>query len=223
MFSGGELREGMGRMVARVLVVTLLLVSLTACRGSGPAPAVATTTTPSPSRSAVVTLVASPILLLPVGCDEAAILGVVHDFIAAFNAGDQVGLARVFPAKGSDSGHRWTGELNQLRWFTLTRANPSKGVGALDLYTRDTLLAYFSERHAQHEQMRLVELVVNPDGGLPGASAIAFRITRVADDLPESAFGGKGGVSCEHAVIFLWSQGAAFDSPATPVIRRAGP
>ncbi len=131
MFSGGELREGMGPMVARVLVVTLLLVSLTACRGSGPAPAVATTTTPSPSRPAAATPVASPTLPLPVGCDEAAILGVVHDFIAAFNAGDQAGLARFFPAKGSDGDHLWTGDPNQLRWFTLTRANPSKGVDAL--------------------------------------------------------------------------------------------
>ena len=71
--------------------------------------------------------------------------------------------------------------------------------------------------------MALVELVVNPDGGLPGAPAIIFRITRVADDLPESAFGGKGGVSCQHRVIFLWSQGRAFDSPDTPATPAVAP
>jgi hypothetical protein len=155
---------------------------------------------------------------LPAGCDETAIRGVVQDFIAAFNAGDQAGLARVFPARGSDGDHPWTGDPDQLRWFTLTHADPSTGVDALNLYTRETLLAYFASRHARHEQLRVVELVINPAGGGPTTAAINFRITRTADDLPETTFGGKGGVGCAQGRIFLWSQGGRSGGPATPTV-----
>lgn len=228
----------MGRSAARILVFVTLALGMTACRGSA-TPATAIANPPTSSAAAIGTagdtapvnppgpteaprrasttpdLSATP--LLPTGCDEAIIRGVVADFIAAFNRGDQAGLARVFPAKGSDGDHPWTGDPNQLRWFTLVRANPSKGIDALNLYTRDTLLAYFAERYAQHEQMDLAELVINPAGGGPGVAAINFRITRAADDLPERTFFGKGGVSCAHNVLFLWSQGAPLDNAsATP-------
>jgi len=153
---------------------------------------------------------------LPAGCDETAIRGVVHDFIAAFNAGDQAGLARVFPAKGSDGDHPWTGDPDQLRWFTLTSANPATGVDALNIYTREKLLTYFAARHAQHERLRVVELVINAAASGPMTAAINFRITRTADDLPETTFGGKGGVGCAHGVIYLWSAGGLSGGLATP-------
>lgn len=155
---------------------------------------------------------------LPAGCDETIILRIVQDFIAAFNRADQEALARLFPAKGSDSDHPWLGDPDQLRWFTLVRADPAKGVDALNLYTRETLLASFAERHARHEQIRVVELVVNPAGGGPMTAAINFLITRTADDLPETAFGGKGSVGCGHGLIFLWSQGGRSGSLATPTV-----
>jgi len=153
---------------------------------------------------------------LSAGCNEGAIRRVVGEFIAAFNAGDQAGLARVFPATGSDGDHPWTGDPDQLRWFTLTSASPGTGVDALNLYSRDTLLAYFAERYAQHERMRMVELVINNAASGPLTAAINFRITRTADDLPESTFGGKGGVGCAHGTIFLWSAGGLSGSLATP-------
>lgn len=229
-------------MVARVFFIALLALGLTACRGSVAAPTAAVRPTPPRETATGATLPAGPPLAmvtaapldaaptaripsgtptpyptpqLPVGCDEDGIRLVVKDFIDAFNRGDQAGLSRVFPAKGSDGDHPWTGDPEQLRWFTLVRANPSKGVNALNLYTREALLAYFAERHAQHERMRLVELVVNTAGGSPGAPAINFRIARAADDLPEDTFPGKGGVSCTHGVIFLWSQGGG-PYPSSP-------
>jgi len=171
----------------------------------------------TPSRTAVGqggTPTPYPTPPLPAGCDETAIRGVVQGFIAAFNAGDEAGLARVFPARGSDGDHPWTGDPDQLRWFTLTRADPGTGMDALNLYTPYTLLAYFAERHAQHERMRMVELVINSAASGPTTAAINFRITRAADDLPEHTFGGKGGVGCTAGRIFLWSQGAPSDSPA---------
>ncbi len=227
-------------MATRMLVVVVmaLALGLTACRGSGGRDDTATTVAPttrvtaatatvgipppaSVTVSANATLPATPAppnTSLPAGCDEAMILGVVRDFIAAFNRGDQGTLARLFPARGSDADHPWAGDPDQLRWFTLVQADPTKGVDALNLYTRETLLAYFAERHARHEQMRVVELVVNPAGGGPTTAAINFRIARVADDLPETTFGGKGGVGCAHGLIFLWSQGGRSGSLATPTV-----
>lgn len=224
-------------MRTRLPLFMVLVLSLTACRANDPTPVTvatpiaisttasraisavltATTAVPrTPPRPTVATLTPYPTLPLPIGCDETKIRGVVAAFIAAFNRGDQDGLTRVFPVRGSDGDHPWSGDPNQLRWFTLVRANPSKGIDALNLYTRETLLAYFAERHAQHEQIRVLELVVNQTAGGPGAPAINFLITRMADDLPESTFGGKGGVSCAHSVIYLWSQGGPFVNSATP-------
>lgn len=224
-------------MRTRLPLLIVLVLSLTACRANDPTPATVATpigisatasraisaipTAPTavprtPSRPTVATLTPYPTPPLPMGCDETKIRGVVADFIAAFNRGDQDGLARVFPVRGSDGDHPWSGDPNQLRWFTLVRASPSKNIDALNLYTRETLLAYFAERHTQHEQIQVLELVVNQAAGPPGAPAINFLITRIAGDLPESTFGGKGGVSCAHGVIFLWSQGSSFVNSATP-------
>jgi len=226
-------------MRIRLLLSAVLVLSLSACRTNDPTPvAVATpiassatasravsgvitptTSVPrTPPDSTISTLTRYATLSLPSGCDETKIRGIVTDFIAAFNRGDRDGLSHVFPARGSDGDHPWAGDPEQLRWFTLVRANPSKGINALNLYTRDTLLAYFAERHEQHEQheqIRMVELVINPAGGGPVTAAINFLLTRSADDLPESLF-GKGGVSCAHDVIFLWSQGGPSGSLATP-------
>ncbi len=230
-------------MLARILVVMALALGLTACRSGGgrddtatvvaPATRFASTTAtvgiPPPIRvtmSAKATITATPVLpntSLPAGCDEAMILRVVQDFIAAFNRGDQGTLARLFPAKGSDGDHPWAGDPDQLRWFTLVQADPTKGVDALNLYTRETLLAYFAEQHARHEQMRVVELVVNPAGGGPTTAAIIFLITRTADDLPEAIFPGKGGVGCAQGHIFLWSQGRSARESATPAATHALP
>lgn len=88
----------------------------------------------------------------------------------------------------------------------------------LNLYTRETLLAYFAARHEQHEQMRLLELTINREAGVPREPVINFRITRTADDLPETIFGGKGGVGCTQGRIFLWSQGGRSGSAATPTV-----
>ncbi len=221
-------------MRTRLLLSAVLVLSLSACRTNEPAPVAVstpiaysatasrtvsgvTTTTTSVPRTPPYPTVSTPTryatLSLPSGCNETKIRGIVTDFIAAFNRGDRDGLSHVFPTRGSDGDHPWAGDPDQLRWFTLVRANPSKGINALNLYTRDTLLAYFAERH---EQLRMVELVINPAGGGPVTAAINSLLTRSADDLPESLFGGKGGVSCAHDVIFLWSQGGPSGSLATP-------
>jgi len=78
------------------------------------------------------------------------------------------------------------------------------------------LLTYFAARHAQHERLRVVELVINAAASGPMTAAINFRITRTADDLPETTFGGKGGVGCAHGVIYLWSAGGLSGGLATP-------
>jgi hypothetical protein len=219
----------MGPQAGRILIVGLLAVALTACRGGqtnrtvGPTVA-PTTTTPGTARAVVTATAhprphpASPDATPPTiaDCDRAIVGDVVRAFIEAFNRGDQEGLARVFPAHGTDDGHPWNGDPSQLRWFTLVRAAPSKGVDALNLYNREALLSYFAERHAQGERMRLLELVVNPAAGITNGPAINFRITRTAADLPEQTFFGKGGVNCVQRTIFLWSQGAPFDGAASP-------
>lgn len=180
------------------------------------APATPTGPASPPARDQASTPAASPTTPLPAGCDEATIVGVVDDFVAAFNAGDQASQARLFPERGADADHPWSGDPNQLRSFTLVRASPGTGVEVLNLYTREALLAYFAERHARHERLRIVDLVVNRAASGPGIAAINSRIARAADDLPEISFPGKGGMGCAHSAIFRWSRGGAPLATGTP-------
>lgn len=166
-------------------------------------PQPATPTRPPAPTASARAVAPTATVALPPGCDEAAILGVVHGFVDAFNRGDQAALARFFPDRGTDGDHPWNGDFDQLRWFTLVRANPGKGVDVLDLSTPQTLLAYFAERHAQHERMQIVKLVINRGASGPGSAAINFRVARAADDLPKMVFSGKGGVGCARGTIFL--------------------
>ena len=78
----------------------------------------------------------------------------------------------------------------------------------------EQLLDYFMERHKQHEQLHLLELLHL------GGGTVNFRVRRYADDLdpalwaPDYLAVGKGGVDCEQRKIEAW--GMAMNAHLSP-------
>jgi hypothetical protein len=117
-----------------------------------------------------------------------AALSVVR-FLDAVNRGDPAAAdAFDFDAEGG--------------WFS-----DAVGTTAASAYSADELGRYFASRHAQREQLRLVELRIDPDGQL---GQLEFALTRRADDLPRRRWipvEGKGAITCAKGRPAVWSMG----------------
>lgn len=125
----------------------------------------------------------------PVGvpCGAAQATPIVADFLAAFNRGDQVALARFFPEQGFDPTDPCN--VDRLEVFSLDAADPSAGIDHRNLHTRPTLLAYFAARQRQHEQIRLLALQpLAPQGPIVG---FGFTRCRRATPRPDRAHRGE--------------------------------
>ncbi len=143
---------------------------------------------------------------VPPGCQPDEVTRLVTDFLEAFNRGDQDQLTRVFPAQ--DNGGVGV-DPSRLRWYSVTDEGPDGQKRHFVAHSRAPLLAYFRERHQQHEQLQLRELLVRVDLGTMDDVPINFQLARQADDIPpERGFAsGKGGIYCPTQTIFLWSMG----------------
>lgn len=139
---------------------------------------------------------------LPPGCSAERAAGIVTDFIAAFNRGDQPGLTNLFPADAA--GPAEAPRLGMFGWFAVTGAPDSfnPGFGA---YSREELLPWLAERHARHERLQLLQLEVA--GSWHGGVGMVFDVARQADDIPTHVAGGKGSLDCANRTIMVWNLG----------------
>ena len=93
-------------------------------------------------------------------------------------------------------------------WFSLDETD-SQGPGRHQaVFRRAALARYFARRHHQHEELRLLAVLL---GTRKQRADIEFRVRRTADDLDATgvennriAF-GKGAVLCARHRIFVWS------------------
>ena len=155
---------------------------------------------------------------LPSGCGPREVAQLIMRFFDAFNNGDQEQLDRFF---GFESG---------FQWYSVTEGDPSKGGRHFVAYNPEDLLAYFAERHQQHERLRLITVdVAGPSWH--GGVDIAYFLTRRADDLEPGLEGserivhGKGAINCEKQQIFVWSMGMPMvdeKQPSGPLWREIG-
>jgi hypothetical protein len=123
-------------------------------------------------------------------CTPQVVRPLVERFIDAFNQGD---LARLDQLLAID------------RFVAYSTDAPGQRLNA-DAYSRDTLMAYLSARHRQHEHLLLNTLDVTYTDARGGG--FWFRVTRSAEDgLPPTAYNGKGGFQCTTMPISvtLWA------------------
>jgi hypothetical protein len=78
-----------------------------------------------------------------------------------------------------------------------------------EAYDRAGLMAYFAERHREHEHLTLESFQFNGEsaGGLGAVGNYEFELTRMADGLAPTSYGGKGVIACwsNPHTILLWS------------------
>jgi hypothetical protein len=119
----------------------------------------------------------------------------VESFITTFNRGDTAELDRLFSA-------------DVFEWYSTDA--PGARVG-LEAYDRAGLMAYFAERHREHEQLKLESFQFNGEsaGGFGAVGNFEFELTRMANGLVPTSYGGKGVIACwttPHTIL-RWSMG----------------
>ena len=121
----------------------------------------------------------------PNSCNEATVRQFIQAFVDAVNRGDPARLELLLgdPFRFATDGPAAWNSLN----------NP----------TRDQLLAYFRQRHQAHERWQLESLTLRPETA-GHFRDFEFEITRQADGLSGTAFGGKGTVDCHASAPALW-------------------
>jgi hypothetical protein len=135
----------------------------------------------------------------PSRCTPQVVRQVVERFIDAFNRGDIAQLDQLV----SDQ---------LFSWYSTDAPGQRFNAEAMD---RSTLMAYFADRHRQHEHLVLNSLDVTFVDARKGG--FVFRLTRSADDgLPATDYGGKGEIQCVIVPlsVAVWSMGRTPWSPA---------
>lgn len=115
----------------------------------------------------------------------------VAEFVRAFNAGDEQTLQRLFAQAGQG-----------FDWYSTDSPGPRFNQVADN---RDSLMPYFVHRHAARESLSLTSFKFNGNNASYGD--FEFTLTRRANDLPATPYGGKGSVVCTAypRTIGVWS------------------
>jgi hypothetical protein len=135
----------------------------------------------------------------PNQCTPHGVRQVVERFIDAFNGGDIAQLDQLVTQQ-------------QFVWYATD--SPGERVNA-EASNRDNLMAYFAERHRQHEHLVLNSLDVTFTDATRGG--LWARLTRSADDgLPPTRYSSKGEVQCSTTPnsLTVWAMGR---SPWSPI------
>ena len=137
--------------------------------------------------------IAESVPLGAASCTDSASRQLVESFISGFNQGDTAELDRLFSS-------------DVFEWYSTDAPGQRVGQAAKD---RTGLMSYFAERHRGHEQLKLESFQFNgaSAGGLGTVGNFEFELTRMADGLAPTAYGGKGGIACwsNPHTILRWS------------------
>jgi hypothetical protein len=135
----------------------------------------------------------------PNQCTSQGVHQVVERFIDAFNRGDIAQLDQLVSKQ-------------QFVWYATD--SPGERVNA-EASNRDDLMAYFAERHRQHEHLVLNSLHVTFTNASRGG--LWAHLTRSADDgLPPTRYSSKGEIQCATvpSSLTVWAMGR---SPWSPI------
>jgi hypothetical protein len=115
----------------------------------------------------------------------------VGQFVQAFNAGDQPALQRLWARTG-----------HGFAWYSTDAPGRRFSPAAED---RSTLGAYFAERHAHREALRMTSFQFN--GHTAGYVNFQYDLIRQANDLAATAYTGKGAAVCDTSprTLGVWS------------------
>jgi hypothetical protein len=137
--------------------------------------------------------IAESVPLGAASCTDGASRQLVESFISGFNQGDTAELDRLFSS-------------DVFEWYSTDAPGQRVGQAAKD---RTGLMSYFAERHRGHEQLKLesFQFIGESAGGLGALGNFEFELTRTADGLAPTPYGGKGAIACwsNPHTILVWS------------------
>lgn len=179
--------DGPGGRGPGVVAVAVVVSLLSACTMD----TAGTVTTPSNSASARASASRGASIGQAANCTSAQVHLLVNRFVRAFNAGDQPTLQRLW----AQSGHGFD-------WYSTDAPGQRIDPAGRD---RASLGAYFAERHARRETLRLTSFRFN--GNAASYGNFQYTLIRQADDLPATAYVGKGAALCTTMppTIGVWS------------------
>jgi len=157
----------------------------------------------------------------PRGCTPAEVGAFLDRFLAAFNQGDIVALRAFFPTTATGrSIPDYTGE--KFVWYSMTDNRLDGSKRHFVAYDLPTLWAYFEERHAHQETLRLASISILISQQDPLNANMSVNFYRTADDVPLAAgfpagqATGKAVMNCRDQTLRVLSLGQGRDPTATP-------
>jgi len=176
---------------------------------------------PQPSVSSVTASAATPSrTAYPAGCTPAEVEALLSRFLIAFNQGDQGALRAFFPTVATGQGiPDFTGE--KFVWYSMTDNRLDGSKRHFVTFDLPTLWAYFEERHAHHETLRLASVQVSQQDSF--TANMSLNLYRTADDVPPDAgvpagqATGKAVMNCRDQTLRVMSLGQGRDPTATPM------
>lgn len=219
------------------LLSCLLAIFLVGCATAGamPTPATPARATPNPTALAA-TSTPTPTLWsarigtatsvsatpadgpYPAGCTPPEVEAFLARFLDAFNRGDTATLQSFFPSVASGRGVTdYSGQ--KFVWYSMTDTNLDGSKRHFVAYDFPALWAYFAERHAHHETLRLASLRVSKHDSV--TANLTLNLHRTADDLqpdvgtPPGQATGKGVLNCRDRTLLLLSLGQGRDPAAS--------
>lgn len=199
-------RQSQACVVVRITCAAALVWPVSACTGSGSSPVATRAPTsaaaPSPTSAAPGTAASGMSTRAPASstavaqglsatCAAGELRSLVDRFVRAFNAGDRPELERLWAAQGQG-----------FSWYSTDGPGQRIGSVAMD---RASLGGYFARRHAAGEHLAVTSFQDN--GSDASSGNFGLRVVRRADDLPSTAYQGKGAAFCQDspATLSVWS------------------
>ncbi len=152
----------------------------------------------------------------PVGCTPAEVEAFLERFLDAFNQGDAAALRTFFPTVATGRGVvDYTGE--KFVWYSMTDQQADGSKRHFVAYDLPALWAYFAERHAHQETLRLASITAIQQQD-PRIANMSLQFYRTADDVPPDAglppgqATGKAVMNCRDQTLLVVSLGQGRDA-----------
>jgi hypothetical protein len=126
----------------------------------------------------------------------------VKQFVRAFNVGEQRTLQQLWAQRGQG-----------FEWYSTDAPGQRFDPVAKD---RVGLGRYFAQRHADGETLRLTSF--RPNGNTASYGNFQYTLIRSAEDLPPTAYIGKGAAVCDQTprTLAVWSMAKDVQRQRTP-------
>ena len=178
------------RRISEGCILAIVFLVLTTACGAGQSPTQVAISVPTSTANASSESVSTE-GLLPANCSRLQITQLIANFTATYNAGSFDQIEQYL-------------DLDRFEYF-VGGHKADQPFQEILTSNRTELLAYFSQRHAAHEEIYLLKtLDMSSDTSRANSALVLFDLSRRADDFPEVQATVKGIVDCKAGKFYRW-------------------